>query len=698
MNQAAERSGGSVWGRIGITAVVLLALAAAGIAGIFRFVESERERDLRDWQVRMGIVAVSRTAAVERWLRDQVEEVRGLAENPSVPLYTTQIILAREGAEGPPPETDYLSNLLTVTASRAGYDAQPRGPDVSANVERVGTAGLAIVDLEGRPLVATSGFPTIERGMRGWIAGAQRAESAIHSVYKGADGRPTMAFLAPVFPVQGDPVPDQQIGWVVGIKPVGDELYPLLEQPGTTQRSAEAILVRGEGAVIRYISPLADGTAPLELTLARNTPNLAAAAALDATGGFAIGRDYRDVPVLYTSRAIDGIDWMLLYKVDREEALAESDRRRRQLLIGLLLGLTVLVAGLFALWRHGASRRASAAADRFQQMAERFEAQRDLLRLVSDSQPASIAIIDEAGTYRFANARAALRAGIEKADMVGKTLAAVFGPERAKPYDRLNREALEEDEPRTAVHRFEEDGGSRVVETQHIPLAATPDTPRGVLMVEEDITGQVIERERRERNLRQVVRTLVSVVDRRDPNAAHHSARVAEVARAVGEEMGLDPVSVETASFAGQLLNLGKILVPEEILTKSGRLSEDEYRQVRESLLASADLLESIEFDGPVVQTLRQSQERWDGTGPDAVKGEEIIVTARIVAIANAFVAMVSPRAHRPGMDFDSAVDVLMADAGAAFDRRVVAALVNHLDNKGGRDAWAAFQAPAPGL
>ncbi len=697
MNHAAKRSSGGVWARIGITAVVLVAIAAAGIVGIFRFVEGERERDLRDWQVRMGIVAASRTAAVERWLREQLEEVRSLAENPTVPLYTTQIVLAREGAEGPPPETEYLSNLLTVTASRGGYDAPPRGPDVSANVERVGIAGLAIVDLAGRPLVATSGFPPIERGMRGWIAEAPRAEPAIHPLYKGPDGRPTMAFLAPVFPVQGDPVPDQQIGWIIGIKPVGEELYPLLDQPGTTQRSAEAMLVRGEGAVIQYLSPLADGTAPLELTLARNTPDLAAAAALDATGGFAVGRDYRDVPVLHASRAVGGIDWVLLYKVDRVEALAESDRRRRQLLIGLLLGLAVLVAGLFALWRHGASRRASAAADRFQEMAERFEAQRDLLRLVSDSQPASIAIIDEAGTYRFANARAAQRAGIEKADLVGKTLAAVFGPERAKPYDRLNREALEEDESQSAVYRFEEDGGSRVVETQHIPLAATHDTPRGVLMVEEDITGQVIERERRERNLRQVVRTLVSVVDRRDPNAANHSTRVAEVARAVAGEMGLDPVSEETASFAGQLLNLGKILVPEEILTKSGRLSDDEYRHVRESLLASADLLEGIEFDGPVVQTLRQSQERWDGAGPDGAKGEEIIVPARVVAVANAFVAMVSPRAHRSGMDFDAAVDALMAEAGKAFDRRVVAALVNYLDNKGGRDAWAAFQAPAPG-
>lgn len=698
MNQAEQKASGGVWARIGITAVILIALAVAGVVGILTFVESERERELRSWQVRMGIVTASRAAAVERWLVAQMDEVRGLADNPSVPLYATQILLAREGPEGPSPEAEYLSNLLTVSAARAGYDAAPTGPDVEANVERQGVAGLAMIDMEGRPLVSTSYFPAIDREMRNWLSEAPRGEPLVRDMYQGPGGHPTMAFLAPVFPIQGDRVPEQQIGWVVGIKPIGDELYPLLDQPGDTQRSAEAVLVRADGAVIEYLSPLADGTAPFELTLARNTPELSAAAAIDSTGGFGIGRDYRDEPVLYTSRAVSGVDWALLYKIDRAEALADSERRLRQLLIGLLLGLGALVAALFGLWRHGASLRASAAADRFQQMAERFEAQRDLLRLVSDSQPASIAIIDDAGAYRFANARAALRAGVEKADMVGKTLAAIFGPERAKPYERLNREALEEGEVQTAVHRFEEEAGTQVVETQHIPLAATADTPRGVLMVEEDITGQVIERERRERNLRQVVRTLVSVVDRRDPNAAHHSTRVAEVARAVAEEMGLDAVSVETASFAGQLLNLGKILVPEEILTKSGKLSEDEYRRVRESLLASADLLEGIEFDGPVVQTLRQSQERWDGTGPDGVQGEGIIVTARVVAVANAFVAMVSPRAHRPGMDFDAAIETLMGEAGKAFDRRVVAALVGHLDNRGGREAWAEFQNPVPGL
>ena len=104
----------------------------------------------------------------------------------------------------------------------------------------------------------------------------------------------------------------------------------------------------------------------------------------------------------------------------------------------------------------------------------------------------------------------------------------------------------------------------------------------------------------------------------------------------------------------------------------------------------SADLLEDVEFDGPVVEVLRQVRERWDGAGePDGRGGDEILLPARVVAAANAFVAMISPRAWRPGMSIDEAIDRLMAEVGGAFDRRVVAALINRLDNRGGRDVWA---------
>jgi len=104
---------------------------------------------------------------------------------------------------------------------------------------------------------------------------------------------------------------------------------------------------------------------------------------------------------------------------------------------------------------------------------------------------------------------------------------------------------------------------------------------------------------------------------------------------------------------------------------------------------ASAELLEGIEFDGPVVETLRQSQAHWDGSGvPPGLAGEDILVTARVVAVANAFVGMVSPRAHREALGIDRAVQTLLGEAGRAYERGVVAALVNYLDNRGGRAQW----------
>ncbi len=163
--------------------------------------------------------------------------------------------------------------------------------------------------------------------------------------------------------------------------------------------------------------------------------------------------------------------------------------------------------------------------------------------------------------------------------------------------------------------------------------------------------------------------------------------------------MGLETVLVETAATAGRLMNVGKILVPTRILTKPGTLSPEEITQIRDSLQATADFLQGIEFAGPVVETLRQCQERWDGSGrPRGLAGENILPTARIVALANSFIAMISPRAHRSGLSVDEAVARLLAEVGKQFDRGTVAALLHYLDNKGGRAAVADAEAgPATG-
>src|SRR3546814_11728471 len=94
---------------------------------------------------------------------------------------------------------------------------------------------------------------------------------------------------------------------------------------------------------------------------------------------------------------------------------------------------------------------------------------------------------------------------------------------------------------------------------------------------------------------------------------------------------------------------------------------------VRNSVVASADLIRNSESERPVEETLRQLQEQYDGSGgPKGLKGDGILLTARVVAVANAFVGMVSARSWRAGMDFDKAVDVLLGEVGKSFDRKSV--------------------------
>lgn len=192
--------------------------------------------------------------------------------------------------------------------------------------------------------------------------------------------------------------------------------------------------------------------------------------------------------------------------------------------------------------------------------------------------------------------------------------------------------------------------------------------------------------------MNQLINTLVDVVDRRDPHSSFQSLRVAEVATAVAADMELDPVEVESVEIAGRLMNLGKILVPEHLLTRAGSLTDDELKQVRACMRNGADLLEGVEFAGPVVETLRQLQENWDGSGaPAGLKDEEILITARVVAVANSFVAMVSSRSYRAGISFDEAMERLLSQKGTIFDQRVVLDLAHFLDNRGGREAWAHY-------
>ncbi len=693
--------------KIVFPAIILVLLGLVGAWAILQFVANERDRELTQWQVRLGIVADSRAAEVERWLDGNMADVAALADNESVQVYVDSMgDLAADPEQQEEVEgfRQYLRNLLLAAAARGGFGENQNQAQPSFNQETApGTGGLMIVDRAGKLVAASPEAPAFSGALKAFVESIPAGQSAVGPLLFDAEKQATMTFVAPLFAVQSDRDPAAQIGRVIGVKRVMAELFPLLRQPGDVSRTGTTVLLAGDATKVHYLSPIArpgQAVEPAGLAMEKSTPDLDAAFAIEAGSGFAADRkDYRGRDVLATARSIDGspaaAPWVLLHTVDYAEAIGPSTARARNLALMLGLGLLLIAVAIVAVWRHGSSRRASEAADKFQHLAQQFQAQKDLLQLVTDSQPTSIFILDQQHRYRFANQQASRAAGITPGEMLGKEIDAVLGPARARRYTKLIDQAAEDSVVVTDVARIEHDGALQVLQSEHIPLKGRSGAA-SVLTVERDITDVVTEREKRARTLQNLVKTLVGVVDRRDPFAANHSMRVAKVAGAVAREMGLSEVEVDTTEIAGNLLNLGKIMIPPEVLAKTGDLTEDERRLLRNSVQMSGDMLEDIEFDGPVVETLRQAQEKWDGSGqPHGLKGDAILVTARIIAVANALVGMISDRAFRQGMSIDAAIEILFKESGKAYDRRVVAALVNYLDNRDGRRQIGETLSPA---
>lgn len=388
------------------------------------------------------------------------------------------------------------------------------------------------------------------------------------------------------------------------------------------------------------------------------------------------------------SVALAGLWQMVLHFTGNNKESAWTFFLAVDLTVIPLLLLGVLVGSLGRSWDR--ARLAAGFQARLDQLQNRLSYREDLLRLVADHQSGAIAIFDQHNRYWFVNQHAANRLGKPASEIIGKPPFRVLSGEQARRLELRLAEARAAAAPVERVDQIvNERGETRFIQTHFEAIAPFAELTGGVLASEDDLTTLIVERERRERMLKQVIETLVAVVDRRDPYAAGHSARVGVLARAIAEEMGLDPLQAEAAEIAGSLMNFGKVLVSRHILTKTTALTPEELQRVRDSILTSADILAIIGFDVPVVPTLRQVLERYDGSGvPEGLQGEAILVTARVVAVANAFVAMVSPRAHRDGLDFTEAMKRLHDDSGTLYDPRVLTALSHALENHANKMDW----------
>jgi PAS domain S-box-containing protein/putative nucleotidyltransferase with HDIG domain len=192
-----------------------------------------------------------------------------------------------------------------------------------------------------------------------------------------------------------------------------------------------------------------------------------------------------------------------------------------------------------------------------------------------------------------------------------------------------------------------------------------------------------------QRTLDGTVKALATTIEMRDPYTAGHQKRVVQLASMIAEEMGLPKDRVEGIRVMGFLHDIGKIVVPAEILSKPGKLTEYEFQFIKAHAQAGYDILKDIELPWPVATAIIQHHEKLDGSGyPRGLSGEEIILEARILCVADVMEAMASHRPYRPALGVDVALEEITKEKGTLYDPEVVDICVRIFREKRFQDRW----------
>jgi HD-GYP domain-containing protein (c-di-GMP phosphodiesterase class II) len=180
---------------------------------------------------------------------------------------------------------------------------------------------------------------------------------------------------------------------------------------------------------------------------------------------------------------------------------------------------------------------------------------------------------------------------------------------------------------------------------------------------------------------RKTFERMSQLLDARDQYTAQHSSDVAELSCRLGRQLGLSQLLIEHLDVAARVHDIGKVAIPDSILLKNGKLTEDEWAEMRKHPVISAELIEGLEIYSGVADAVRHEHERWDGTGyPDGLKGERIPLLARVIAAADIYDALSTDRPYRKAFPPETVRSMIVEMSGKELDPRIVEALLTVID------------------
>ena len=378
-----------------------------------------------------------------------------------------------------------------------------------------------------------------------------------------------------------------------------------------------------------------------------------------------------------------GLNWTLVHETPEDVVKRMVFRAELPVYAVGVLGWLSFMLLIGLLWWMGFGRQQRAVASELQRLNQIISRQKELLDSVNLSLDIGLFMADVKGLIRVCNPALAAILGKDEKDISEQMIFTCFPVDAATMLlDRIRHVAINNKEDGCEVY-LDCHGEKRLFRVTLFPCMDAAgenvrNSIRGAVVTMKDITEFRRQSERMRQRQRSLIEAFTRAEESVDPYLAGHSHRMAKLGELLAADMGLSEDGKNTVVMGALLSQVGKLFIPRELLTKKGKLTPEELEQVRQAPDHAFRLMESVDFDLPIARALHEMYEHMDGTGyPCSLKGEEILPEARVLAVLNAFCAMVSSRAYRKGMNEKEAIEELMNNA--RFDQTVVEHLKNVL-------------------
>lgn len=650
---------------IGATVIALVLLVAVALTwgGI-----SAKEEQLRqDTERRLSILLDGRLEVIQTWLDGVVALSDRVTQADLFRLFAAETDMSLDGGEaGGSAEGESLQQSLFEQAPLMTAILQEFA-------QNTGFRSARLIDRRGDVYVSTEGVQSLQAGHRA-LAEKVFAEGrpVLGPVAATSEGM-VLDFLLPLYPPEGA---DDKVVSVLHLSRVVTDKVAEFRTAPPMARSHEVFRVFQVGAA--GLEELQPGAVPPVQSVGASDFE-----ARDLTFGerTAVGGDRE---VFSRGRMVPGLGWIMVAEANAQAVRAELESFT-QTAVGIA-GLIVLVVmtAFGAFWWRLVGDHNRTMAEQFRALAARIHSQRQLLDSINNTITDWIGLKDKSGAYVYANPALAAAVNRPVDKVVGLDDAALFGHGTAERLNVSDQHVLSTGRPTTSDEKIYLSSKLHYLHVAKMPVFDQDGAMTGIVSVSRDVTELVIQQEKREKAVKQMVVALVRAIELRDPYLGGHSRRVAAFAVAVGKRLDLPPDRLATVEIAANLSQIGKLSISRAILNKPGRLTPEEQTIVQGHVDHAAAVLKGIDFELPVFETVCQMSERLDGGGyPHGLKGEEISIEGRILSALDVFCARIAPRSYRPAISPAEALGILK-DNTTRYDEAVVAALGAVLDSPEG--------------